>query len=985
MTGERWRRIEEVFGEAVDLPATDREAFVTARCGDDTTLRDEILGMIAADGDERIHAVVGEAASELVRDSAAARVGSRIGAYRIVDVIGHGGMGCVYRAERADGEFQRVVAVKLLDHTGSRATARFRDERQILAKLAHPGIVRLVDGGTTEDGTPYLVMDHVEGVKISEGDRSVDACVQLVAELCDALAYAHGLGVIHRDIKPSNILVGEHGPRLLDFGIAKLVEPGSGREAETRTGAALLTPEYASPEQARGEPVTAATDIYSLGAVLYELIARRRPLAPSGNMLEVLRVISEVEPPRPSSVAPAGRTISRDLDRIVLGALRKEPKERYASAAAFAADLRAYLAGENVSPPRARRSRAWWLAVPAALALATVGLFALRPHPWIASRFHTLAVHVSGEPSLAPAAERMAVRTLRDSDRRFDIADDPSAADVTAELVVRQDGDTIVLGGELVATRPFPLADVRARSVESALAMLAPKIRDAIGAAPRGPDEEERAAMARIGATSVEEYRSYHAIDSEAFRTTAVDLSDLEHRLEAILAQDPGWAHPWALLISLTRDIEHDSVRAKAALGATTRDPSGLAVIEAWRQMANNGMLPASRQLEAVVAADPDDLVAALELHLAYDGDHRGDENVALLRRLYERHPEQQWGADLMQALREIGRSSEAEPMVREWAARAPDSEQALISLARIEIEAHHPQVALAVARKLLVLRDDAPQRIQLTCDLLITAEYTHEAAPFAEKLLRGNIEMRAIGLQRMATIEILEGRFGAAFETLFPAGPEGDVLARKEALHEIGRDLALELHRADKLQQFDDALDARAAEAHDIIGPRQRGFERALLHGECPNIEAALVGVNWPVAGNTRDDAKRSLMRAASTTGCSRCRDVIAAGVRAVEADSRSAFAFAACAEAEGELSLANDTFASLREIHLNSIDPTNELSPFVWISARFRHARVLERLGRTDEARLEYQSYLQHWDHADAPLPELAEARAAIARLTK
>jgi tetratricopeptide (TPR) repeat protein len=1000
MTGEHWTRIETAFAEAVELPQAEREAFVAASCADDVTLRDEVLRLLACDSGDRLHEVVGAAARDLVREAAVARIGERIGPYRVVALIGRGGMGCVYRAERDDGAFRRTVAIKVLETgTGTHALARFRDERQILARLAHPNIVRLVDGGTTDDGVPYLVMDLVAGIPVTAfaNELPVAACIELVIAMCDALEYAHGLGVIHRDIKPSNILVGDAGPQLVDFGIAKLAGPTVEREASTRTGAALLTPEYASPEQARGEPVSAATDLYSLGAVLYELLAHRRPLPLEGNMLEVLREISELEPPRPSAVAPPGRQISRDLDRIVLCTLRKDPRERYASAAALATDLRAYLAGQDVSPPAPRPRRARWaLAAAGAIVIAAGAAWvvtAQRPRPWLPGGDHALAVRVTGDDQLAPAATRMAAKALRTRERRFVTVDDARAADVTAELTIRRDGDGIAISGALVAAGRLPLREVRAASVETALATLVPAIGDAVGGerAPRDADASERAAMERIGAASLDEYRAYTAVADAQLGTIKSDSDAIRRDLETLVARDPGWAHPWALLVLANGFTTNEPTdlptlaRAKAAMGSGARDPSGRAVLESIERIEHDDTAGAAQRLEPVAAEDPADMLVALQLHNAYSYGGRPDESIALLRRVHELRPDLAWGADLAGELRTIGRGVDVEPLVHAWIERAPDSEQAQVSLIALELAAHRTDAALQHARDLLVLHDEAPHRLLLLCDVLITAGREQEAARVAEKLLHGSMAVRAWGLQRMGTIEILEGRFAVAMQTLLPTGPDATALARAAPVLEIGLDVALALGRDEVVASYDDALASRHRGWDDILGSRQHPFERALARGQCPSIDATLDGMTWPTAGLRREDARRWLLRASAERGCVACKEVLRAGRISLENDDRSAFRFATCAETEGELALAADMLARLREPRLGSLEHTYGTHPFVWIMARYHNARVLERLGRPDEARREYDDFLAHWGHADTALPEIDSARAALARLPK
>ena len=352
--------IEDVFGRALDVAEEERAAFVARECGDDRELLDEVNGLLGkVDGaSDVLHGAVAAAAGRFAGEVSAAWVGRRIGPYRLVELLGEGGMGAVYSAERDDAEYKRGVAIKILQHgLGSpQAIARFRDERQILAALDHPGIVRLLDGGRTEDGLPYLVMERVDGVSIAKyvARLPVRERIEPVLQVCAALQFAHGKLVVHRDIKPSNILVTSDGTaRLLDFGIAKLTAPGAAEqlEAKTRTGMALLTPEYASPEQARGEAVSVATDVYSLGAVLYELLSGRPPQQPRGGALEMLETICKIDPPKPSTVAAPEwqRDIAGDLDNITMKALRKEPRERYASIEALAEDLRRYLDGMPVT------------------------------------------------------------------------------------------------------------------------------------------------------------------------------------------------------------------------------------------------------------------------------------------------------------------------------------------------------------------------------------------------------------------------------------------------------------------------------------------------------------------------------------------------------------------------------------------------------------------------------------------------------------
>jgi serine/threonine-protein kinase len=366
MNPERWQRIEALFRTVVERPTAEREAYLTRACGGDLELRREVLSLLARDTDEDfIQNPIAGVALSFKSEPNDDLTGTRIGPYRLTRLVGRGGMGAVYEAVRDDEQFQQLVAIKLIKRGMDTefVRERFLRERQILASLDHPHIARLLDGGATDDGRPYFVMEFVAGRPIMEfchrRELNLDQKLQLFRDVCSAVQHAHQKLVVHRDLKPSNILVTEDGtPKLLDFGIAKLLAPDPG-EADTRTETAvrLMTPEYASPEQVRGLRVTTATDVYSLGVVLYELLTERRPHQfATYSPAEIERAICDTEAPRPSDVAQeqavvAGaptklvRQLAGDLDNIVLMAMRKEPERRYQSVEQFSEDIRRYLTG----------------------------------------------------------------------------------------------------------------------------------------------------------------------------------------------------------------------------------------------------------------------------------------------------------------------------------------------------------------------------------------------------------------------------------------------------------------------------------------------------------------------------------------------------------------------------------------------------------------------------------------------------------------
>jgi serine/threonine protein kinase len=319
-TPERWREVQDLLDAALDMPAAQRQEFVERACAHDAALRAEVEELLraceSAEGflEEPITADAAPLIADLTGAPTGPAPGARVGPYRVIRELGRGGMGVVYLAERDDGEYRKQVALKLVRRGPGMedvVVRRFREERQILATLEHPGIARLLDGGVTPEGVPWFAMEYVPGLPVDrycdEWRLTIDDRLALFCLVCDAVEYAHRQGIVHRDLKPSNILVtGDGEVKLLDFGIAKLLAPGGASDPEaagglTRPGVRIMTPEYASPEQVRGEPVSAASDVYSLGVLLYQLLTGHHPSRPTGqSQHEVERRILEEEPERPS-------------------------------------------------------------------------------------------------------------------------------------------------------------------------------------------------------------------------------------------------------------------------------------------------------------------------------------------------------------------------------------------------------------------------------------------------------------------------------------------------------------------------------------------------------------------------------------------------------------------------------------------------------------------------------------------------------------
>jgi eukaryotic-like serine/threonine-protein kinase len=409
VTNARWQQVKALFQATVERPPSERAPFLAAAARGDDVLRREVESLLDSDSSEMDFAdrlafrdrapvaleslllasaqaerfieepALAEGVTWVEDTTAEAERDLRIGPYRILREIGRGGMAAVYLAVRDDGEYRKEVAIKVVQNSFASdfIVRRFRQERQILAGLEHQNIARLLDGGSTNDDLPYLVMEHVGGSPIDEycdgHQLTLTERLELFCDVCSAVSYAHERFVIHRDLKPSNILVTADGTaKLLDFGIAKLLDGSEQTGDRTVTGLRMMTPEYASPEQLRGAPVGVPADVYALGVLLYRLVTGRSPYRKDTDRPhELARAICEDEPEMPSVVLKraqatgpdprrGGPKLAGDLDAIVMKALVKEPESRYTSVERFADDVRRYLESRPISARRATLAhRAW--------------------------------------------------------------------------------------------------------------------------------------------------------------------------------------------------------------------------------------------------------------------------------------------------------------------------------------------------------------------------------------------------------------------------------------------------------------------------------------------------------------------------------------------------------------------------------------------------------------------------------------------------
>ena len=503
---QRWHRVRAIFDQAADEDPERSEAIVAKEAGDDAPLRAEVLKLLAAFRGDAIR--LEDARLEIGGSyDGTERIGSTVASYRLTRLVGRGGMGAVYEGVRTDGAFEHRVAVKLIRTPEGRhdIATRFRRERQILAALEHRNIARLLDGGTTERGEPFFVMEFVEGLPITtfcEADRlSVEQRLSLFRQVFAAVQHAHGKLIVHRDLKPANILVGNDGSvKLLDFGVAKLLGAQDGDGLTTAGNNRLYTPEYASPEQLREEPVSAASDVYALGVVLFEVLSGRRPYdVPSRSPVVALRA-AEAETARLSAVGG-------EVDEILRKAMRADPALRYSSVEQFDDDVRRYLAGLPISARpdslgyRARkfvrRHKAGVVATAAVIGAAITAGILLSVQARSASEarsWESTVDVVSGLQQLA--ATKMGTGALHESDALLKEANArcrtrPRWADVspTCVLVMHDLGVNAMWGGDLptadsllqrvmVIARAFPgIKPVLLAGIASDLA----QVRDAAG------------------------------------------------------------------------------------------------------------------------------------------------------------------------------------------------------------------------------------------------------------------------------------------------------------------------------------------------------------------------------------------------------------------------------------------------------------------------------------------------------------------------
>jgi serine/threonine protein kinase len=1035
---ERWRRVRALVEAALDRPPEERAAFLDAATGGDTDLVAEALRLLAAEPDAAtLEPPQGGMFVELTDPEREA--GRRIGPYALRRRIGVGGMGTVHLATRADGAFERQVAIKLVRPglDSKEVLARFRRERQVLANLSHPGIAQLLDGGATDDDLPYLVLEYVDGEPIDrycdENRIDLDGRLALVVRVCEAVQHAHEQMVVHRDLKPTNILVTPQGmPKLLDFGIAKVLDPeksAAGLEI-TRGTQGFMTPAYASPEQVRGRSVTPASDVFSLGVVLYRLLTGHLPLAlETTSAAEIERIVCEQEPARPSHAVTRPvhdhvtdttttpellsrrlgttprelrRRIAGDLDHIVLKALRKEPRLRYANARELADDLERYRAGRPVG---ARRGTALYRAerflrrnrlrlASAALALVAVAslFLALGGRPGAPSRPPLLAVlpvhSVDGDVAADALARTLghglpavlvssATRVLSTSFVADHLAqglpaselEHAAGVDWLLACALERRAGALDLLVELRAPGDGSLKlsrverDVRLTEVSALVARLGRAVRAALG------DEERTQWEAGPSLSSA-------ALSSYSFGLSAAergDFVDAQQHFEHAIELDPEFAlahlrRAWALA---WRDHGLELGEARAALdkalGSRQRlTPADRVKAELLDALIRSNWFPLGagevQKARDLVSAQPrDEEALELWMELAYHHPREGDmlEAFEASSRLLALDPSQTSGHVHRMFAAGMIRDRAAERASAEWITlNARDSEHYLDALMRVE-----PGADLTVE-----IRERAREaRSHPHREAALRAALTLGNAPLVRELLRDGDDE----LEWEVRLALFEGRFDAARALLREAGHAAREQRWRLPLYRylVGLPPVPELSgfpRWDALLGLHLASTGQLAEARAVLDELRRA---AGSDATSRRMRAWLEGELLAAEGDVSAAAAK-LAEAAPLDGPLENLEVqIFAGVL-IERAARALLAAGRPDEAAAALARIEDDALALRGCIMQN---------GLWVAdlrALETRARLCELEGRRDAARALYEEFLGHWSTPDASFPEVARA---------
>ena len=893
--------------------------------------------------------------------------GTRLGDFQIRGLLGEGSMAQVYLAH--DITLGRRVALKLIKRSAMQrdGVARFLEEARATAAFNHPHIVTLHAVGE-HDGRPYLALEYIDGeslrARLRAGPLPMRDALRCGHAVADAIAEAHRRGLVHADLKPENIVISSDGRvRVVDFGLAKL----AGATPNAMSG----TPAYMAPERWRGVPPTGAIDVWALGITLHELITGDRP-------------IGDYELPH----------LSFATDALELPALPAAP---------WAQLVRDCLAFDPEARPTAEEALHRLAALldprPAAAveeARATGGAAASAPRLALGLQETSagplrlaFSAHNAGPPGdawLVPVVERMMRGTFRDrQDRRFHVVE--HGGDGTRiELAVVRASELIRIDA-LDAAEGRLVASASAGSVAGAVHVLAGRLAAELGAGrePAGPDAAELEAMHRIGATSVELYRRYRRVLHTLHATNHPDLRDLAAAARGIIADDPAWAHPYALLAVIegqTTDAAREVLAAARTAASAARDPSGMQLMATLDPDVRSEPEAAFHVVEEVFQENDDDLLAGLVLGMWALMVHRTEEVVAITQHLHARFPDLLFGMELAEWLRRETRDTDADRVIRDWVAAAPDNLMARVELVRIEANAGRLGEARARAREVLAIHGDRDDALPDLFEALVASDQISDAREIADRMLTGSPLARARGRYRVAMTAVFEGRFAAAYNAVRRAITEHRAFGIQSELTqclELARSIApLVADVAAQRRYTEELAAAFATMVGDAGAAAATRFELALLEGRkaAPSIDDHLAGLE---DGPVRDVARRRMLRAAAVAGRGSPHVAVAAGFSAFEENTASLVALGLCAWRVHELGLARRSL-ELATLRWSSAHNNNQNSPYHAVLARFHLAGVLAELGELAAARAAYEAFLRCWSSPDRPIPEVALARKAL-----
>ena len=939
-------------------------------------------------------------------------VGDELGGrYVILGVLGRGGMGAVYKAR--DRVADEIVAIKLLLPRLSSIegmTDRLRRELRVARRVSHPGVVRLHDlfdlGGRLALSMEYVEGPSLQALLAAQPRLPVQRLGALAVELASAIAAAHEVGVVHRDLKPANILLREPGGQVVvtDFGLSRIGEGTPAAAAQpsltssqdlTQTGQVLGTPLYMAPEQFSGDAGPAA-DVFAFGLVLHE--------AATGEVPHRTPELSDLMRARAEKAVPSVREARPELDPILVAVIDRclelDPARRFKDGGALRVALgdvgtvtmRTRPAPE--APPPPRRGHARLIAgIAAATALAGVlGVTALgkrSPSLPSADRRVTVRVEVRSPPTpwFEAACARMLERALVAGAPRFQLAH-AGAENIVLRAVLEPAPGGVTLDLALVAADRVVVTSGghRAPSVGAALALALPAMREALdaGQATRPVTREVLAARAHAGARSAEAFAAYSSGIDATFGTVTNDQTIGRARFEEALRLQPGWGHAWlGRLLNDPSDLLGAARNALASADAVA-DPRGRRALEAFVLQLEGKPERAVELLEPVVAEAPDDLLLTFLLAQVQQVRRRADDATSMYRRLYLLRPDLQFGVDLVDQLDLTSRGAEVQALLDDWLARAPDSEQAVMTRA-VRGMTHDPALAEKLARSLVLLRGESPARLGLLVDTLIVTGRLDEAARLVDGLLASGPTQRWGARVRLGIIAILRGRFAGAREALEAAleGPPDSLGVPSVGAHQVLEGLALATGDRALAARESRAMVALLSRATDAAHHAMVELELAALldpdRRACPKV--TLPGAALP-GGAARAYVERSIARAAAAFGCGSCKAVLAGGASTSD-PQLSSYWYGRCALAEGALEQARAAFERASQLGTPSQKAFFLGSPAHAVLARYQLGRVHERLGHPVEARRSYQAFLDAWGAADRPLPEIAAAQARLAAL--